>query len=210
MTPILVSVQLDTADADGIAQSQTPAGAGALTLNGALVSGGVATLVEAGAARQVLVTTVSDESAKTLTITGTNATGNTISETITGPNATTGTTTQYFQTVTSVTVSAAFTGAVTVGTNGVGATRPVALDMNKRPFSVTYACDISDTVNYDVEHTLDDLNDASISTPYWFDDTALANETSDQFGSIAYPVRFSRIKINSGTGTVRATILQAG
>jgi hypothetical protein len=209
MLPITVTVQLDTADADGIAQSQTPAGAGALTLNGALVSGGVATLVEEGAARQVLVTTVSDESAKTLTITGTNATGNPISETITGPNATTGTTIRYFRTVTAVTVSAAFTGAVTVGTNGVGATRPVALDMNKRPFLVTYACDITGTINYDVEHTLDDLNDPTI-TPHWFDDATLNNETTDQFGNIAYPVRFSRIAVNSGTGTIRAAILQAG
>ena len=210
MTPVTISVVFDAADDDGVAQNQTPGAAGNLTLNGALVTSGTATLCAAGLERQVLVTTVSDESAKTLTIYGTNATGNSISETITGPNATTGTTTKYFRTVTRVAVSAAFTGNVRVGTNGVGASRPISLDYNQRQFNVTYACDITGTVNYDIEHTLDDLNDSTITTPYWFDDANLAGETTDQFGSITYPVRFSRIKMNSGTGTVRATVIQAG
>ena len=44
MQPISVTVgPLDAADDNGIAQSQTTAGAADLTLNGALVSGGVAT-----------------------------------------------------------------------------------------------------------------------------------------------------------------------
>ena len=210
MTPIIISVAFDAADADGICASQTPAGAGNLDVDGALATGGVATLCAAGLERQVLVTTVADESGKTLTIYGTNATGNAISESITGPNATTAATTKFFRTVTRVAVSAAFAGAVTVGTNGVGSSRPLSLDYNKAEFVVTYACDVSGTVNYDIEHTLDDLNNSALAAPYWFDDTNLAGETTDQFGNITYPVRFSRVKINSGTGTVRTVVIQAG
>ena len=41
------------ADPDGLAQSQTPSGAGNLTLNGALTSGGVGTFVSS---RQITIT----------------------------------------------------------------------------------------------------------------------------------------------------------
>lgn len=220
--PIIVSCQLDAADADGIAQSQTPGAAGNLTINGALATGGVATLTDPGMARQVLVTTAADESGKTITVYGTNATGNTISETITGPNATTGTTTGYYQTVTRVAVSAAFTGSVTVGTNGVGSSRIVALNMHVAPVNFSVAVLVSGTVNYDVEYTYQDPNkpmfdgggQTSNGNPeadlIWFDDANLSGETANGAALVNYPVWGARIKMNSGTGTATGHFIQAG
>lgn len=220
--PIIVSCQLDAADADGIAQSQTPGAAGNLTLNGALVASGVAVLTDPGMARQVLVTTAADESAKTITIYGTNASGNPVSETITGPAATTGTTVAYYQTVTRVTVSAAFTGAVTVGTNGVGSSRIVALNTHIDPVNFSVTVLVSGTVNYDIEYTYQDPNkpqfDSGGQLPstnpeaglIWFDDANLAGETANQTASVTYPVWGARLKMNSGTGTATAHFIQAG
>lgn len=205
--PIVVSVQLATADADGIAQSQTPGAAGDLTLNGALVTDGVAVLTSAGQVRQVLVTTVSNESAKTLTIYGTDGNGNPINETIAGPNATTGTTNKYFRTVTRVAVSAAFTGAVTVGTNGVGASRIVSPDAFQNPFNIGLGVVVSGTVNYTVQHTFDDLQ--SSTEPTWFSHSSLVNDTANEDGNYSYAVSGIRLKINSGTGSARMTVIQS-
>lgn len=102
-------------DADGVCQSQTPSGAGNLTINGAQASGGVASFT---AARQITIASSSNISNRTFTITGTDAAGNVQVETITGPNNTTVTTTGYFKTVTQIAISGAAAGALTVGMNG--------------------------------------------------------------------------------------------
>ena len=65
MQPISVTVgPLDAADDNGIAQSQTTAGAADLTLNGALVSGGVATF---DSPRQVIITSAGNDTGVTFT-----------------------------------------------------------------------------------------------------------------------------------------------
>lgn len=208
MQPVTVEVQLDAADDDGIAQNQQPGAAGDLTLNGALVSGGVATLTDAGAARQVLLTSAGDESGKTFTIYGTNATGNPISEEVTGPN-TTATTVQHFRTVTRVAVSAATGGNVKVGTNGVGSSRPIGLNVwGDAPTSLQV--DVSGTVNFTVQQTLDDIDAVGAVNVNWVDhpDSALASATSTAQGNYAYLPLWVRLKINSGTGTAALTVLQ--
>lgn len=197
---------LDTADADGIAQAQTPAGAGALTLNGALVTSGVAQL---GDARRVLVTTASNESAKTLTITGTDWFGTTISETITGPNATTGYTDSDFLTVTSVTVSAAFTGNVEVGTNGIASSPPLTLDIYARP-QVSLQVAVTGTINWTVQQTLDNSFATDDEDIVWFDhpDTNMVAQTVNRQGNYAYVPFSTRITLNSGTGSLVYTVVQ--
>lgn len=101
------------ADADGVCESQTPSAGGeqALTINGALSSGGVATFV---AARFITIASASDDSARTFTVTGTDVNGNVQTEVIAGP-ATTVTGTRYFRTVTEVLVDEDTAGAITVG-----------------------------------------------------------------------------------------------
>lgn len=215
MRPVTVSAgPLATADDDGIAQSQTPSGAGALTLNGALVVAGVGVL---DVARRVLFTTVSNESGKTFTVTGTNQSGNTISETITGPNATTGYTVLDYKTVTSVTVSAATTGAVTVGTNGVASSPWVRFD-DWAPSPISIQVDVSGTANYTVQQTLDDpnapTNSVAAASIAWLShpDSNLVAATAAKQGNYAYAPTFARVLLNSstGTGAVSATFIQSG
>lgn len=214
--PQIVTMTLVTADADGIAQSQTPGAAGNLTINGALASGGVATLA---VPRRVLVTTVSDESGKTLTIYGTDWFGRAITEVMTGPNATTGYTAQDFKTVTRVAVSAAFTGAVTVGTNGIGSSPWLLLNRNAAEFAVGVQVVVSGTVNYTVQTTSDDIMgaydpssgiwaNAAVPTP--FNDSILAAQAANGTTEIDYPCQAVRLLINSGTGTATMTAIQQG
>ena len=105
---------LAAADPNGICTTQTPGGAVDLTINGALTSGGVATLVPA---RNVTITSGgSSETGKTFTVTGTATDGTAVTEAIAGPGGSaTGSTTALFETVTQVAVDGATSGAVTVG-----------------------------------------------------------------------------------------------
>jgi hypothetical protein len=201
---------ISTADDNGICESQTPT-AGALTLNGALVTSGVAVL---DAARRVLITTGANESALTFTITGTNWQGNLISETIPGPNATTGQTTNSFKTVTGVSISGNATGTVIVGTNGVADSPWVRFD-DWAPNFITVMCDVDGTVNYTVQTTLDDPNSFSNPVPIgkmvWQDalDGNLVSESTNKSGGFQYAPVFAKVVLNSGTGSVRGVFLQS-
>ncbi len=210
MQPMSVTVgPIDAASANNICLSQTPTSS--LTINGALASGGVATL---DVQRRVLITTAADESAKTFTVTGTNWAGNTISQTITGPNATTGATTLSFKTVTSITISAAAAGAVTVGTNGVADSPWVRFD-DFAPNYVSTTCTITGTANWTVQITLDDPNDpespvaAGSMTFQNAIDTNLVSQAVSNRGGLQYAPTFARVVLNSGSGSVRGTFLQS-
>jgi len=99
-------------DTDAVCLSQTPSGAGNLTLNGVRVSGGAA--IFAGQ-RAVVITSSANLSARTLTITGTDGRGDALIETVTGPNGTTIRSKGLFATVTQIAIDAAAGGALTVG-----------------------------------------------------------------------------------------------
>lgn len=209
--PDLTVAPTDT-DADGIAQSQTPSAAGNLTLNGAAVSGGVATM---GAAQKVTITTAADESAKTFTITGTTADGAAQSETMTGPNATTGTTTKYYKTVTSIAVDAATTGAVTAGFTAVAVSATRIIDHKLNEFNLSIAAAITGTITFTVEQSCDDTgkkNDGTFTTPTnWFANSTLTSKSASTFGSQGTPITALRISVASATtGTVTAKILNSG
>jgi len=211
MQPISATVgPLDAADADGICESQTPSGAGALTLDGVLVSGGVATL---DAARRVLITAVGDESGKTFVITGTSYNGQVQSETITGPNATTAQSVLDYKTVISVTISAAAANAITVGTNGVASSRWLRLDNWAFP-QVGIQCNVNGTVNYTVQQTLDDPNDptnpVAVSAVNWVNhpDISLVGATATVQGNYGYAPLYARVTLNSGTGSATMTLVQ--
>ena len=102
------------ADADGLITSTTPGAGGAITLNGAQVSGGVASFGD-NTARLITVTCASDINARVFTITGTDANGDALTDNITGVNANTVSSSEYFLTVTEVSVDAGTGAAITVG-----------------------------------------------------------------------------------------------
>lgn len=211
MQPMTVTVgPIAAADANGISESQTPT-TGPLTLDGVLVTGGVAVL---DVQRRVLITTAADESTRTFTVTGTNWAGNEISQTIVGPNASTGATTISFKTVTSVTISGNAAGAVEVGTNGVADSPWVRFD-DFAPNYVSVACVISGTANWTVQITLDDPNDPQVPiaagsmTFQNATDTNLVSQAISNRGGIQYAPTFARVVLNSGSGSVRGTFLQS-
>lgn len=209
MRTITTSVgPLVAASANNISLSQTPGASGVFLLNG--TTAGVL-----DKPRRVLFTTAADESGKTITLVGTDWNGNAITETITGPAAATGYTTRDFLTVTSITASAAFTGAVTVGTNGIASSRPIRFDTWANA-QVALAVDVTGTVNYTVQQTLDDPNDPANPVAYasivWIDhaDTALVAATASKQGNYGYTPSWCRITLNSGSGTVVLKANQSG
>jgi hypothetical protein len=108
--------QPNATDANGIAQSQSPGSAGSLTLDGTLVSSGVATL---DVPRTVSVTSGADDSGNTFTVTGEDEYGYAVVEDITGPNAGTVNGAKAFKKVSKVEIDGSAAGNITVGTSDI-------------------------------------------------------------------------------------------
>jgi hypothetical protein len=213
MQPITVAAgPLAAASANNICLSQTPAAAGALTLDGALVVSGVAVMDNP---RRVLITAASsNESAKTFTVTGIGANGNTVSEAITGPSSGTAQSVLDYKTVTLITISAAAAGAITVGTSGVGGSRWVSFDAFAPSF-ISLQCNVTGTINYTVQTTLNDPYDpitpVAPASVVWVNssDSAVVGATANQQSNFLFCPVYARILINSGTGSVATTFLQS-
>jgi len=164
-------------------------------------------------ARRVLFTFAANDSAKTMTITGTDRYGNPISESVAGANASTSSTVQDFKTVTSISISAAAAGAIIVGTSGVAASGWVRFD-DWTQNMLSIQANVSGTVNYTVQSTLDDPNSptdpVSVAAMTWFtsNDTNLSGQTVARQSNTQIMPTYARILLNSGTGTVTATFTQ--
>jgi len=215
MRPITVSVgPVGTVSATNIATSQTPSAAVPLTLNGSLAvtSAGV-TVAVLPSPQRVLITTA--DSTHSFTITGTTPTGAKVSETVPAFASATAYSALDYATVTSVVISGAATAAVTVGTNGIASTPWVRLDEWANP-TVSIQVDVTGTVNYTVQSTLDDPNSpTSPVTPSavtWINsaDTNAVSATASLQTYFQYVPVFARVLLNSGSGSVTATFLQSG
>ena len=204
MRPFVITRQLDAADADGIAQAQTLGGAGDLTLNGAFVSGGVATL---DAQRAVAIESTADLSAITFTVYGTNQSGIPFSEEVTGPNNNSVYTNGDFLTVTRVSADGAVGTNVEVGTNNLGNSPPFFLDRREKPFQVSLVAEFEGTVTCTVQYTLkeglnQDVDGSIAAAAIWFDHADLTNISANDNGSMVSPVQAIRVRTTSGAGTV--------
>ncbi len=218
MRSITVTVgPLAAASANAIALSQTPTSGTALTLNGALVSSGVAVMDKP---RRVLLTYGSEASNRTLVVTGTgypvanSSTGPVISETLAVPSGGAGTvsTVQDFATVTSlVPAGGGWTAAVTVGTSSVASSRPVFLDTYGWPNTILQVA-VSGTVNYTVQQSTDDPNVVGFTNMTWFShpDSAFVAATAGAQSNYFFTPTVSRVTLNSGTGTITYTLIQSG
>lgn len=212
MRPITVTVgPLTSGSANSIALTQTP-NAGALTLNGASVAAGVAVI---GAPQQVLITTTGNESANSLTITGTDWAGSVISEVVVGPNATTAASVLSYATVTRVSIANNAAAALTVGTNGTGYSPWIRLDSWASEVT-SLQCNVSGTVNYTVQTTNDDpnspTNPVAVSAVTWLQipDTNLAAQTASAGAFLNFCPAWVRVLLNSGSGSVTMTAIQSG
>ena len=229
--PGIKLLQLTAATAAGIAAAQAVAGAGNLTINGSLASGGVATLGVAGtnlAARRIIITSTSgSDGAVVFTVTGTNRYGVTQSETITGVTATPVQSQYDYQTVTQIAASGATAGNISAGTNTVASTEWVQWNILETGWFVGGAVS-GGASTYTVEDTWDDTADigttltampqqfateaASQIPPHVF---AHAGYSSPLTGDNAWdggprPCRATRVTVNTGTALVIAWFLQVG
>lgn len=92
---------------------------------------------------------------------------------------------------------------------GVGSSGLAALDHYISPFNVGIGVVVSGTVNYSVQHTFDNIQDATV-TPTWFTHPTLVSQAVNDDGTYNFPVMGVKVLINSGTGTATATVIQAG
>lgn len=133
--PINGTLAGTTFDADSICASQTPGGAGALTINGALATtnpvAGAGGTAAAGAAtvrfptpQRIYVTTAGNDTARTIVVVGTIQSvgtfgpGAIVTETITLADTSTSASVNLYSTIISLTIDAASAGAMTVGHSG--------------------------------------------------------------------------------------------
>jgi hypothetical protein len=98
---------------------------------------------------------------------------------------------------------------IVIAKTGEGSTNPVPMDHYRTPFNVGFGVVVSGTVNYTIQHTFDNVQNAAI-TPTWFNHPVIASQTANADGNYAFPVTAIRLTVNSGAGTATATIVQAG
>lgn len=210
----VVSLTMAAASANNICTAQNPAPSADMTIDGALASGGVATL---DVARRVLITSAGNDSAVTFTIYGTNRDGIIMNESILGTNGSTARTSKNFKTVTRIATSGDAANGITVGTTGYASTPWIPQDRGKSPFHLSLGIILSTgaSLTYQVEHTLDDIQDISnvggsgvinVLTH----ETLVAKTASDD-GNYFFPIRATRLTITSFTsGTATFTTQQSG
>jgi hypothetical protein len=101
----------------------------------------------------------------------------------------------------------------TISKTGTGSSSIYAVDYFKCPVNVGIQAVLSGTATYTVEYTLDDITSDSFSasTATWTGATAdLTGASASKNGLLTVPCRGIRLTIASGTGSVVATICQAG
>lgn len=93
---------------------------------------------------------------------------------------------------------------------GVGTSAPAPIDIHGRP-ELAIQTVANGTVNYTVQQTLDDIQDPSV-TPTWFPSpvAALVAAVTSQQAEFPFMPSAVRVVVNSGTGSVRMTLLQPG
>lgn len=111
--PVIISDEV-ALDADGISTAASVGNNAALTIGGALASGGSVTNASG---RQVTILSAGDDSGISFTVVGTDVNGSALSETVTGADTGTATSSGYFKTITSITAVGNPAGNVSAGIN---------------------------------------------------------------------------------------------
>ena len=196
----------DNTDNDGVCVAQAVAGVGALTLNGALVSGGVATMDYARRLDQI---TAGNDAGITFTYVGTDENGLAQTEVVTGGAGTpsTETTTKYFKTITSITASGAAAGNVTIGTTDELCSPAIVIDARSSS-PCTIALDVTGTINITVQESFQSTKRDDLQSIAWMnidgasEDGALTDLTAitaDAVGTSHVGAKALRFVVNSFT-----------
>jgi hypothetical protein len=176
------------------------------------------TIVFAGTAtldtqRRVIITSGGNDTGINFTVNGTNSFGVPISDTFAGASGAAAQSNLDFMTVTSVTHTGSVAGTVTVGTNSVGSTHWMGLNWHAQPFNVELSGQVlSGSANWGWQYTYQDPNNlpAGVTYPQPFNHPTLNNQSGSLDGPMNDPAAAVRLIINSGTGTVLGTIVEAG
>jgi hypothetical protein len=189
----------DNVDTDGVAEIQAVAGAGDLTLDGAYVTDGVATM---DYARRLGILSSGNDAGITFTVTGTNANGNALVEIVTGAAGAPGTseTTEYFKTVTQIAASGAAAGNVTVGTVDEFASQIIPTDW-RSDSGVAIGVTVTNTINYTVQETFDSVRNKAANDLQWHSISALAAKTASLTTNGTVGATAIRFVCNSYTNT---------
>lgn len=205
MRPISFTRSQPAADADSVAAVQLLNASGAITLNGSLAVGGVATLTV-----PAYVTAFSEKSATVnFIVTGTAPSGAQQVETLAISASGTVTGALSFATVTRVFADAPTSATISIGNAITGYTGWIPLDIYTPNQVTTISAKTSGTVNYSVEYTNEDPFDTSIqqmAVPHPVASLTAASTDQTQFTTTL--MRAVRLKINSGSGSVRFTVVQ--
>lgn len=205
--PKVYTYTMTASVANAVCAAQRPGGAGALTINGASASNGVATL---NYPRHLLITTVADDSSKSLTITGTNRYGNVLSVTTTAPNNSTKIVPYNFNTVTRVTIDGAAAGNISIGTANSLEGPWIPLDW-RGSHSATIAIGLSSAANltYTVQSTLEDVQSSSFNAGTAVTQNTPLTGTASALYTLNGPLCAIRVQLSNWvTGSATLTILE--
>lgn len=179
--------------------------------------------------RRILATVGSEASGRTLKLTGTNYAGLAITETLTIPASTAGTvqSTQDFATITqALPLGGGWTAAMTLGTSGVASSPWQRVSEHITPVNIGVSAVVNGTANYTVEVTAEAVEAVAANstagapqgpggpvipnpTPFPYP-PALQAQSTNQAGMIDRPITSWRVTLNSGTGSVTVTAVEAG
>ena len=194
-----------TADATGIAASQT------FTINVPLtLTGGAASL---SPPRRLSFDATASIAAVIFTIVGRDRNGAPITETVTGVTTTPVSTQYIYASVTSITPSATDgVNQVFVGWTAEVISAPLMLDHYRNPFNVGLGVVVTGTVSYSIQHTFEDLQVTGTvdGAGTWFDHEFLAAQSANGDGNYAFAVEAIRLVQLSGTGSVTMKVMQSG
>lgn len=214
MLPYVVTYSLPALTASALATSQAATSL-AINLN--------VTTVLGTTQRRVVIASAGDDAGIAFSIVGFNQANATISELLQAGNATNlATSVLDYTRLISVTPKNNTTngigttaGSVTVGgcTQGSSLWNIVDLFANPANISVSGVKVSTNTgINYSIQYTYDDPNNlpSGVGAPQPFTHPIISGATTSLDANINDPVFAVRLLLNSGTGTVRATFLQAG
>lgn len=203
MRPIVLTITGVASSTTSICTSQT---ATSFALDGSIVSNGVAVLANS---QLVSLTSATDQSAKTITITGIDPNGAPITESRAGPNATTVTFAKYYSKVLTITSSVAATMSAGVSSTGGAVSPIITANWRERPSNVGMSLVFSGTATATVEHTFDDINDVN-ATLTWFPTDGMSAVTANVESNYAFPCRGTRLRVSAYTsGNIALTYIQA-
>ena len=216
MRNLVATITALTNDDDGNCASQSGTGGTALTLNGALVSRGVA-VIATGFGQKVTVTSAGNDSGITFAIVGLDPDGTQITETLTGANTAAANSTNYYSKVISITPSGNTAAAVIVGVLSAQLAQSKSLRVNGQQMDFKlglYVDVVSGTLTYTAQYTYQQPEDTYTvsysSSADWRSVDGLAALTADGVSNIFYKVNAVRLILTAYTsGSVKLTVTQS-